>query len=562
MVGTDYDGTLAAGGVVDEPSVRALRRLRSSGRKLLLVTGRQLDDLRLVFPELGLFDLVVAENGAVLHEPAERTTRALCSRPPDAFVRELARRGVRPLSQGAAIVATQRPHEETVLEVIRDLGLELQVTFNKGAVMVLPSGVNKATGFAAALRRLQHSAHNAVAVGDAENDHSFLDMSELAVAVANALPSLKQRADLVTTADHGAGVTELIDGLLATELRELEPRSRRPGIALGESDGDATRWLPVADRALLIAGGSAGGKTTLAAGLLERAADQGYQYCVVDPEGDHSALHEAVVLGGADQAPAPERLAELLRDPDENAVVNLLAVKLHDRPLAFQALLAELRRLRTRTGRPHFLVVDEAHHLMPQGWKASRDDAPDPAGLILITVHPERVSRAVLESVEQVAIVGEHWGDTLAGFGRAAGIPVPQGRSDAPPRGTAILWSRSAPEGTVAVRTSPPRVERRRHVRKYAAGELGEDESFFFRGPDGGLNLRAQNLSLFVQMASGVDDRTWLWHLRRGDYARWFENAIKDQALAEAAEAARNLDAESSREAIRRAIEQRYTASA
>ena len=111
------------------------------------------------------------------------------------FVAELRRRRVSPLSVGRVIVATGEPHETAVLELIRELGLELRVIFNKGAIMVLPSGVDKATGMDAALLELGLSHHNAVGVGDAENDDAFLTRCACAVAVANALDSLKERAD-------------------------------------------------------------------------------------------------------------------------------------------------------------------------------------------------------------------------------------------------------------------------------------------------------------------------------------------------------------------------------
>ena len=61
---TDYDGTLARHGQVDAPTLAALERLRATGHKLLLVTGREMDDLKRCFAELHLFDWVVAENGA------------------------------------------------------------------------------------------------------------------------------------------------------------------------------------------------------------------------------------------------------------------------------------------------------------------------------------------------------------------------------------------------------------------------------------------------------------------------------------------------------------------
>ena len=83
--------------------------------------------------------------------------------------------------------------------------------------------------------------------------------------------------------------------------------------------------------------------------------------------------------------------------------------------------------------------------------------------------------------------------------------------------GEAVAWWRHPERAPVRFRSIPPRAERRRHLRKYAEGELG-DSSFYFRGPEGKLNLRAQNLQIFLQMADGVDDETWIWHLRNGDY--------------------------------------------
>src|SRR5207302_10504290 len=167
---------------------------------------RELDDLIKVFPRLDLFDRVVAENGALLYRPATREERPLSERPPDQFWQELIKRGAERVSVGRVIVATWRPHETTAIELIRDFGLELQVIFNKGAVMILPSGVNKATGLNVALGELGLSPHNVVGVGDAENDHAFLALCECSVAVSNALDMVKQRVDWVTEASHGGGV--------------------------------------------------------------------------------------------------------------------------------------------------------------------------------------------------------------------------------------------------------------------------------------------------------------------------------------------------------------------
>ena len=102
----DYDGTLACEGRVSEETVAALQRVRESGRKLILVTGRELDDLQHIFPHLDLFDRVVAENGALLYLPATREEKLLSERPPEAFITALARRDVGPISVGKVIVAT------------------------------------------------------------------------------------------------------------------------------------------------------------------------------------------------------------------------------------------------------------------------------------------------------------------------------------------------------------------------------------------------------------------------------------------------------------------------
>jgi hypothetical protein len=225
VLACDYDGTIAHHGRVSADTMAALQRLLATGRRLVLVTGRELDELLAIFPELPLFEWVVAENGALLYRPSTRAEKALAEPPPEAFVRALRRRGVTPLSVGRVIVATWQPHETAVLEVIREHGLELQVIFNKGAVMVLPAGVTKATGLARALQEMGLSPHESVGVGDAENDHAFLSLCECAAAVSNALPALKERADLVTRGDHGVGVAELIDQMIESDLAVIEGRA-------------------------------------------------------------------------------------------------------------------------------------------------------------------------------------------------------------------------------------------------------------------------------------------------------------------------------------------------
>ena len=218
---TDYDGTVAHDGVLDDATSAALVRLKASGRDVILVTGRELDELIEVCPRLDLFDLVVAENGALLYDPATKEEVLLAEAPSAELIERLKAAKVPGLSVGRSIIATWEPYEVVVLEAIRELGLELQIIFNKGAVMVLPSNVNKATGLKAALTRLDLSAKNVVGVGDAENDHAFIKTCGCAAAVANAIPALLKEVDIVTDGERGAGVAELIDRIIATDLQDL-----------------------------------------------------------------------------------------------------------------------------------------------------------------------------------------------------------------------------------------------------------------------------------------------------------------------------------------------------
>lgn len=562
VLACDFDGTLASDGRVRDETRAALRRLRDSGRKLILVTGREIENLLAVFPEIDAFDRVVAENGGVLYRPASREQKTLGEAPPVEFVAALRALGISPLSVGHCIVSTWQPHEKAVLETIRDLGLELQVIFNKGAVMVLPSGMNKATGLEAALVELGLSPHNCVGVGDAENDHAFIRLCECGVAVANALPLVRERSDWVTRGRAGAGVTELIDRLIANDLADLEGRLSRHTIPLGtRENGDEARLDPYG-RGVLIAGASGSGKSTFATGVLERLAGRGYQFCIVDPEGDYALLEDTIVLGDKERAPTVAGVLDVLEQPNRNVVVNLLGLGLDERPAFFSRLQPGLQDLRSRTGRPHWIVVDEAHHLLP----APSDLVSVPrtlSGMMLITVHPEHVAPAVLFSIDVVVGIGRSAAEALRAFGEAVGAHLPATLPATSEPGEALLWRRrpTAPD-PIWLRTVRPRSEHRRHVRKYATGELGEDKSFYFRGPAGQLNLRAQNLGLFIQLAAGVDDETWVHHLRNRDYSRWFREAIKDEDLASEAagvEGDLSVSPKDGRALITAAIKRRYT---
>ena len=210
----DYDGTLASDGLVSGETLTALKQARKSGWKLILVTGRQLEDLLAVFPQINLFSRVVVENGAVLYRPATGDIVSLADSPPERLITALQQRKIAPVSVGRVIVATREPHGSSVREVIHDLSLAHKVILNKGAVMILPAGIDKGTGLQSALRELTLLPSEVAGIGDAENDEAFLNLCGYSAAVGNALPQLKEKVYFVTMGNRGQGVVELIQHLM------------------------------------------------------------------------------------------------------------------------------------------------------------------------------------------------------------------------------------------------------------------------------------------------------------------------------------------------------------
>ncbi len=562
VLAVDFDGTLADSSRVDASTLEALNRFLATGRHLVMVTGRELPDLFAVFPQIDLFEWVVAENGGLLYHPSTKQEHLITEPPSEKLIHFLQRKGVAPLSVGKSIVATWCPHETVVLETIRDLGLDLQIIFNKGAVMVLPAGVNKAFGFAAALKEMGISAHNAVGIGDAENDHAFLRKCELSASVRNGLPAVKESVDLVTNADHGRGVAELIDLVIADDLASFDERLQRHYLPLGTQAGEEV-LLPSYGSNVLICGTSGCGKSTVARRFVEAIMEQSYQFCLIDPEGDYEAFDGAVVLGGPKSLPQVEEVLHLLENPDANVVVCLTGMSIPDRPPYFLGLMSQLLELRNRTGHPHWLILDEAHHLMPAEWLPPAESISEQLhNTLLITVQPNHLAEALLERVDTVIAMGTDASQTLQSFAIATKSTMPALETTNLEQGELLLWMREKGSPPVKVQAYPSKMAGQRHHRKYAEGELSADRSFYFRGPDGKLNLRAQNLISFLQLADGVDDATWEHHLYQGDYANWFRESIRDEALAATAERIAeqpNVSAQESRQLIRTAVEQDYT---
>ncbi|MDZ4848657.1 MAG: HAD-IIB family hydrolase [Pirellulaceae bacterium] len=561
VLATDYDGTLATNGVVALTTVEALKKLLATGRRLVLVTGRELDELQAIFPYLDLFDWVVAENGGLLYQPLSKEEHTLAKAPSLRFVETLRGNGCNDMSVGRVIVATWEPYQRIVLETIRQLGLELQVIFNKGAVMVLPAGINKATGLSAALEKMSISSHNTIAVGDAENDHAMLNMCEFSVAVSNAIPSIVEAVDWTTSADHGQGVEELIDKIIADDLGEWECKLSRHQLEIGTDNNGSVYLLPYSD-SVLIAGPSASGKSTVATQIVETLAEKKYQFCLVDPEGDYENFDQAVVLGGPKGHPQIEEAMSILDNPDTSIVISMTGMPIPDRPPYFLELLSKLLEMRSRFGRPHWLVLDEAHHLLPADWLPPGGLLPDKLkSMLFITVHPKMLSTSILERLDTLIAVGADAAENLAYFTYLRKNPSVNWRCKPLEKGQVLYSTRRRGDRRI-VQVHPCKQDRKRHRRKYAKGELTPERSFYFQGPEKKLNLRAQNLMLFLQLADGVDDETWEYHRQEGDYSKWLLVSIKDEELAKNValiESLRAIDPIDGRNQIRTLIERDYT---
>lgn len=538
VLACDYDGTIADHGHVTADTAAALARVRQSGRKLFLVTGRMLPDLRHVCATVDdMFDAVVAENGAVLYIPATREVKLLGDPPQPALVDGLKRRGV-PHDIGSSIVATLAPFAEESVAAIREAGIERTLVFNKGALMLLPGGVTKATGLEAGLAAMGYSVHNVVGAGDGENDHAFLSICEYGVAVADAVPALKERADIVTRSPASRGVREFIEEHVLSDAAGLAGQVSRHDLRLGDQADGTPVTVPAHGTHLLIVGPSASGKSTLTGVVVERLVEAGRSVCLVDPEGDYQSLTElegVVVLGGKAHGvlPSADELSQLLRRPRASLVLNLAAMSRAEKIEYGAMVVATVVSARAAAGMPHWLVIDEAHHVMPaDGSPATEMLKGGREPICLTTLSAGDLAREALKLPTAVASTDLAAFDAALQALGAAPASAALGREPLQHGEAALAWLDDTRPSAIRFQVARRRVEHRRHVRKYTEGELPPERSFFFRGPDAALNLRAANLVRFCELAEGVDENTWAFHLRSGDYSRWLRDMIKDPDLA------------------------------
>jgi hypothetical protein len=534
----DFDGTIALDGRLEPEVGTSLEELRAQGVKALLVTGRILSDLRCRLGNLRAFDAVVAEEGAVLVFPPSGTSSLLAPAPPEELLAALRARRL-PVLPGQCLVECDARHAREVLDVIHELELPLVIHFNRGRMMILPQAVSKATGLKEALRTLRLSAHNALAIGDAENDHELLRACELGVAVAWGSAALKRAADLVL---EGTG-PPAVAGYLRTGVRageRLPVAARRHRLLLGRGADGRQAHLYVRDRNVLITGDPFSGKSWLAGLLAEQLVLQGYSLVIVDPEGDYGELASLPgmrVLGGEDPLPSTRDLTRLCAYPDSSAVINLSQRPSSEKPGYVAWLVSQLVDLRRRTGLPHRIVIDEAHYFLHDQASAAALDF-EQGGCTLVSYQASRLHPDLLRACEAIFVTRETderevrllhelrggsadlalWQETLGALEVDEAVLLP-GAEEA---GGRLLRFHLAPRLTRHVR----------HEHKYLDTPQPAEQAFRFAlGPRLGERT-ARSLREFMDVleCARVDELDS--HLRRGDFSSWIEGVYRDGALA------------------------------
>lgn len=405
VLALDYDGTIATDGRM-HPDVRgAIADARQQGVAVALVTGRRVSDLRRAVGDLDCFDVVVAENGAVLEFPASGRHVLLTHPPREAFVEALRRRGVQ-FEVGEAVVGADASFAPAALEVLRRLEQPLILAFNRGSLMILPQAVSKSTGLRQALASLRLSVHNAVGIGDAENDHDLLDACEVGVAVGWGSAGLRAVADEVIEGSGPAAVAGYVRRILKQAWFSAAQMGRRR-LLLGHQLDGAPLELAVRGRTILIAGEPGTGKSWLAGLLCEQLIVQAYCLCVIDPEGDYRALEalpSVITLGGDDRPPGARELTKALRYPDVGIVIDLSKMSRREKGEYLATLLPLLMTLRRQTGLPHKIVLDEAHYFLA-GPGCGRQIDPELEGYIFVTHRISSLADAVRNADDAVVLV-------------------------------------------------------------------------------------------------------------------------------------------------------------
>ena len=533
----DYDGTIAQGGVLNSQVRDTIGEARARGLTVILVTGRVLSDLKQVAGDLGFVDAVVAENGAVLAFP-NGYSRLIGQSAPAELLEEFRRRGIE-FTVGQCVLEADAACAPPILSVIRDLQLPLVLMFNRSRLMVLPQGVSKSVGLRRALTILHLSPHNAVGIGDAENDHDLLAACEFGVAVGWGSPALCKVADQVL---QGAG-PDAVAGFIrevAGEVKIPPGRMHKYQVAMGTTEDGRVVALGVSGRNLLIAGNPRSGKSWITGLICEKLILQGYGVCAIDPEGDYRTLESlpgVVVFGGEDPPPQLPDVARTLRHPDMSAVVDLSHVPHKEKIDYLHSLLPMVAAIRRSTGLPHRIVIDEAHYFLHDPNARQLLDLALNA-YTLVTYRPSDLNadlRAAIDAIVVKRTTDPREVQTLVSMAGNPGIECEwkTALKALAPNQAALLPGPEEAGGKLQSFVLLPRLTSHvRHKAKYFDLDLIEPLGFIFTDDGKALGPPVRTLKEFVIALKTYPIAALEGHVRREDFSRWIADVFHDPTLA------------------------------
>lgn len=533
----DYDGTLAGQGFVPLTLQDKLKDLHSFGCALFLVTGRHYQSIYL--GELAaVFDGIIWENGAVL-APASSTEVYMPFGYVDPNLINALEAAAVPLEEGLAIAATWAEHEETVLRIVSEQGGDTSVIRNKGAVMIMPPGATKGTGLEKLLKLTGFSPRNLVSFGDAENDISLLRAGEIGVAVADAVPSLKAAADMVTTRPGPEGVLEVLEAYWENEKAPDIPAQHSRWISLGVTVEDQTPFhLPAAQLAghnLGVFGDSGIGKSWVAGLIVEGMHLSGYQVLVIDLEGDYremNILPRVVAFDGTPETlAAPEVVVTLFAETDLSVVIDMSAYPVALREGYLAEVLHMLGPLRKQKFRPHWILLEEAQQCLSRPENVLIKvllPLLEQGGCGLVSYRPDLLGHTVLQSLHLCLLQRLTKRVSEQAVREQFDIPPDVSLAEIPDKHALF-------DGVHLLRlpSEARRVEHVRHLHKYLDRPLPRHKRFYFRDENGYLALEAGSLSDFNQILTTLPCESIEYHCNRGDFVAWIREALNDAELAE-----------------------------
>jgi len=538
VLALDYDGTITdRDGRLDGSVRAAIRDLRAAGIAVLIVTGRRLEHLREEIGGLGIVDAVVAENGALIAFPSSGRTLFLGHPPAEPLLTRLRRAGI-PVVAGQSVIELEARYAHEALSAIRELELPLVLEFNRERLMLLPQSVSKGVGLREALGALRLSVHNAVAVGNAENDHEMLSVVEIGAAVEWGSEALQRRADEIVRGDGAPAVAAYIREV-ASRPRLASTSSHRPPLLLGRDGEGKPVTLRIGGRNLLVVGDPRSGKSWIAGLLIEQLIIQRYSVCVIDPEGDYQGLETlpgVILFGGDDPPPRPRELMQALRNADFSTVIDLSKCSFDQKREYVLQLLLMLKSVRRQTGLPHRIVLDEAHYFLDG---ANVEELLDhelggyalvtyrlsqlPANIVgandvvIVTRHTDRHEVEALRALRPSSGGEVDWTTALGNqrLEEAVLLPGADGGPDRP------LQFQIAPRITFHVR----------HQHKYLDVPVSDRHAFLFR-EDGAVVGKARSFRELSEVLAKAKPDVLGNHLRRGDLSRWIHDVFGDRPLA------------------------------